>query len=80
MGSWKRFLFPPFAKQSVEAVPEHGTQHGNGFGVSVTMAELGGMKTQILRQMIQSLKGTGINPSTSGWYCGLKSYHGQPLS
>lgn len=30
--------------------------------------------------MIQSLKGTGINPSTSGWCCGVKSYYGQLLS
>lgn len=51
------------------------------FGGNVTMWELGGMKTQIeFRQMIQSLKGTGINPSTSGWYCGLKSYPGHLIS
>lgn len=47
MGSWNRFPFPPFAKPSVEAVPEHGTQHPNDFGGSVAMWEFRGMKTRL---------------------------------
>lgn len=47
MGSWNRFPFPPFAKPSVEAVPEHGTQHPHDFGGSVAMWEFRGMKTRV---------------------------------
>lgn len=36
------------------------------FGSSVTISMLDGMKTEVYRQIIKSLKGTGVNPYING--------------